>query len=239
VEYIHHPQAAQGLMRIEKDGTYIYRTTEPKGYTTSGNVRFGMMDAPVITSADGATNFEMMYDGPTVPYLSFDYEWKPFENHRNFAVQAGIGLMTATGSGRFTKTAGGVGTPGTPTAGDEAPEQYTIAAIPLNIGLSYRFQYADRQIIAPYIAGGGTYIPLIEYRDDGASTNMVGTPGAFGGGGLLFNIGAMSRDTAFTFRNEYGIANLWVILDYRYLNSFSDDVKFESNIISAGVAVDY
>ncbi|MBO9666264.1 MAG: hypothetical protein J7501_05575 [Bdellovibrio sp.] len=236
VEYIRHPQAAQGLLRIEKDGTYVYRTTEPKGYTTSGNVRIGAMDAPIITSSDGVTNFEMMYDGPTVPYLSFDYEWKPFENHRNFAIQLGLGLMTASGSGRFTKSAPNGGAP---QAGDVAPEQYTIAAIPLNAGLSYRFQFADRQIVAPYVVGGGSYIGMVEYRDDGNSTNAVGTPAAYGGGGLLLNVGAMSHDTAFTLRNEYGIANLWVILDYRYLKSFSDDIDFSSNIISAGVAVDY
>ena len=235
MEYIHHPQAAKGLLRIEKDGTYVYRTREETSYKTTGFFRIGAMDAPKITSKDGSTNFEMMYDGPTVPMISFDYEWQPWESLRNVAVQGGIGIMTATGNGRFTKTAAS----GNPTAGEKAREEYTIFALPLNAGLSYRFQYMDRQWLAPYLSAGGSYIPVIEYRDDGASTNTVGTFGAYGAVGGLLNISAMDRSTAFTLKNEYGVANLWVNLEYRYLKSFSDDVDFSSSIIGAGIAVDY
>lgn len=235
VEYIHHPQAAKGLLRIEKDGTYVYRTREETSYKTTGSFRVGAMDAPKITSSDGSTNFEMMYDGPTVPLISFDYQWQPWESLRNVAVQAGLGIMTANGNGRFTKTAAS----GTPTAGDPAQEEYTIFAIPLNVGLSYRFQYMDRQWFAPYISGGGSYIPVIEYRDDGASTNTVGTPGGYGAVGGLLNISALDRTTAFTLKNEYGVANLWVNVEYRYLKSFNDDVDFSSSIFGAGISVDY
>ncbi|MGE5086069.1 MAG: hypothetical protein ACM3MG_07175 [Bacillota bacterium] len=235
VEYIHHPQAAKGLLRIEKDGTYVYRTKEDTSYKTTGSFRIGAMDAPKITSSDGSTDFEMMYKGPTVPMLSFDYEWQPWESLHNVAIQAGLGVMTANGNGRFTKTAPS----GNPTAGEKAQEQYTILAIPLNVGLSYRFQYVDRQWFAPYLAGGGTYIPVVEYRDDGASTNAVGTPGAYGAVGGLLNISAMDRSTAFTLKNEYGIANLWVSLEYRYLKSFTQEVDFSSSIVGAGIAVDY
>ena len=235
VEYIHHPQAAKGLLRIEKDGTYVYRTKEDTSYKTSGSFRIGAMDAPKIKSSDEKTTFEMMYKGPTVPMLAFDYEWQPWDSLRNVAIQAGLGIMTAGGNGRFTKTA----TSGTPTAGDKAQEEYTILAIPLNIGLSYRFQYMDRQWFAPYLAGGGSYIPVVEYRDDGASTNMVGTPGAYGAVGGLLNVSAMDRGTAFTLKNEYGISNLWVNLEYRYLKSFNDEVDFSSGIFGAGISVDY
>lgn len=235
VEYIHHPQAAKGLLRIEKDGTYVYRTKEDASYKTTSSFRLGAMDAPKITSSDGTTNFEMMYDGPTVPMLAFDYEWQPWERLHNVAIQAGFGLMTASGNGRFTKTA----TSGTPTAGDKAQEEYTILAIPLNVGLSYRFQYMDRQWFAPYLAGGGSYIGVVEYRDDGASTNAVATPAAYGAVGGLLNVSAMDRSTAFTLKNEYGIANLWVALEYRYLKSFNDEVEFSSSIFGAGISVDY
>jgi hypothetical protein len=112
VEYIHHPQAAKGLLRIEKDGTYVYRTKEDTSYKTSGSFRIGAMDAPKIKSSDEKTTFEMMYKGPTVPMLAFDYEWQPWDSLRNVAIQAGLGIMTAGGNGRFTKTA----TSGTPTA---------------------------------------------------------------------------------------------------------------------------
>ncbi|WP_413291704.1 autotransporter outer membrane beta-barrel domain-containing protein [Bdellovibrio sp. HCB185ZH] len=236
VEYIHHPQAAVGLIRIEKDGTYVYKTKDKGEVKSTGSFRFGAMDAPIIKAADGVTTFETMYSGPTVPVLAFEYEWQPLKISQNLKVQAGFNLMMANGNGRFAESNP---SGGTPQAGDKAREEYTFVAIPLNLGLAYRFQYMDRQVFAPYISGGGSYIPVVEYRDDGKNTNMVGTPAAFGGGGLLINIGAMDRDTAFTLRSEYGVTNLWVTLDYRYLKSFSEDVDFKSNVITAGVSVDY
>ena len=234
VRYIHHPQAAVGLIRIEKDGTYVYKTKDKGEVKTTGAFRFGMMDAPIISSSDG-TSFQTMYTGPQVPILMFDYDWQPFKMSQNFKIQAGFDIMLANGSGRFAETAPN----GNPTAGQVAKEEYTFAAFPLNVGFSYRFQYMDRQILAPYVIGGGSYIPVIEYRDDGKSTNAVGTPAAYGGGGLLINVGAMDRDTAFTLRSEYGVTNLWVSLEYRYLKSFSEDVDFSSNVISAGLTLDY
>jgi hypothetical protein len=233
VRYIHHPQAAVGLIRIEKDGTYVYKTKDKGEVKTSGSFRIGSMDAPKISSEDG-TSFAKMYS-ETVPVLMFDYDWQPFKMSQNFKIQAGVNIMLANGNGRFAES----GPNGKPTQGEAAKEEYTFAAIPLNAGFIYRFQYMDRQILAPYVLGGGSYIPVVEYRDDGKSTNLVGTPAAYGGGGLLINVGAIDRDTAFTLRSEYGVTNLWVSLEYRYLNSFSDDVKFESNVISAGLTMDY
>ncbi|NUN07074.1 MAG: hypothetical protein HUU57_15100, partial [Bdellovibrio sp.] len=69
--------------------------------------------------------------------------------------------------------------------------------------------------------------------------SLVGTPGGYGAAGLLLNITAMNRDTAFTLRSEYGIANLWVSLDYRYLKTFNEDLDFSSNILGAGIVADY
>ncbi len=236
VEYIHHPQAAVGLIRIEKDGTYVYKTSDKGEVKSTGSFRFGAMDAPIIKAADGVTTFETMYTGPSVPVLAFEYEWQPLKLSQNLKVQAGFNLMIANGNGRFSESAPNGGKP---QAGDVAREEYTFAAVPLNLGLAYRFQYMDRQIFAPYIVGGGSYIPVVEYRDDGNSTNTVGTPAAYGGGGILINVGAMDRETAFTLRSEYGVTNLWVTLDYRYMKSFSEDVDFSSNVITAGVSVDY
>ena len=107
------------------------------------------------------------------------------------------------------------------------------------MGLNYRLEIWDRQWVAPYVSGGGTYIGVAEFRDDGKGPNLVGTPGAYGGGGLMFNISAMSRNTAFTLRTEYGIQNLWVSLDAKYLATFSEDLDFSSTIVGGGIVCDY
>lgn len=230
VEYIQHPQAAQGLLAITKEGAYIYKTQEEKSYHQTGAFRMGMIDPPRITSVDENIDFETMYSGSQQPLLSFDFEWQPFTAYGKLGLQAGFGLMIAYGQGRFA--AGSM-------AGQEAKEEYTFLAIPLSLGVVYRLEWMDRQWIAPYVGGGGTYIGVAEIRDDGKSPKAVGTPGAYGVGGVLFNISALDRETAFTLSSEYGIANLWVSADFKQLQTFSDDLDFSSSIFGAGIVVDY
>lgn len=231
VEYIRHPQSANGLIAITKDGTYIYDVRKKNDKANiSGAFRVGMMDSPRIYAADG-TSYQEMYSDSSSPYLMFDYEFKPLDNFRALAVQLGAGLLYAQGNGRFVNV--------NPGDTSEAKEKYSFFAVPLNLGLVLRLQWADYQWVVPYVAGGGSYIGVAEMRDDGKGPNVVGTPAAYGAGGLLINITAMSRSAAFSLNNEYGIKNLFVGLEYRRLQTFNEDLDFSSNIISAGVAVDY
>ncbi len=231
VEYIHHPQAAQGLLAITKDGSYIYKTKETGEFNKTGSFRMGMMDPPKIVAADGTT-FDMMYSSGQQPVFMFDYEWQPFTGYGKLGVQAGFGLLVANGNGRFAST--------DPTInGQQAKEKYTFLAIPLSAGVVYRLEWLRRQWFAPYVAGGGTYVAVAEFRDDGKTPSGVGTPGAYGSVGMLFNVSAVDRGTAFTLSSEYGIANLWVSVDYRYLQTFNEDLDFSSSIIGAGIVVDY
>lgn len=232
VEYIQHPQAAKGLMTITKDGAYIYRVKPAAGSKESGTFRVGMMDPPKIQSADGVTDFSSMYGNSSQPLFMFDYEWKPFNSFGSLGLQGGIGVMYATGQGRFI-------IPDPQFPDQQAKEEYTFLAIPISLGGIYRLEWGHRQWVAPYISAGGTYIGIAEIRDDGKSPSLVGTPGVYGAGGLLFNVSAMSRDTAFTLSSEYGIKNLWISLEYRQLQTFTDDVDFSSGIVAAGVTVDY
>ncbi len=227
VEYIQHPQAAQGLIRIEKDGTYVYKAKDKEvtKKPESISVRLGAMNPPKIQAVDGTT-FVQMYSSSDVPVLLIDYEWEPFSSFGKIKLVGGAGLMTVSGNGRFAD-------------GTEAKEKYTFYALPVNLGLIYRMEFMDTQWVAPYLTGGGSYVGVIESRDDGKSPQAVGVPGAYGGGGMLFNISAIDRDTAFTLRNEYGIRNLWAIAEYRYLKTFSDDLDFSSGILNIGIAVDY
>lgn len=231
VEYIAHPQASKGLLAITKEGAYIYKTTESRDFHQTGTFRVATMDSPNIVAADGTT-YETMYSGSQQPFFMFDYEWQPFTGFGKLGVQAGFGLLYATGQGRFVSTDPAVN-------GTEAKESYTFLAIPLNLGVVYRLEWLSRQWVAPYVSGGGTYVAVAEFRDDGKSPTAVGTPGAYGAAGLLLNVSAADRETAFTLSSEYGIANLWVSLEYRYLQTVSEDLDFSSNIIGAGISVDY
>lgn len=225
VKLIHHPDAKKGLIRIEQDGTYIYKVkTTPKD--KSGVVRFGLMDPPNIDSADGYTNFKSMYGDSSVPVLMFDYEWQPFSGFGKLGVQGGGGLGMAHGNGHFLKD------------GTQAQEKYTFVILPLNIGVIYRLEYFKRQWIAPYISGGVSYIALAEMRDDGKNT-FSGTPAGYGAGGLMFNITALDRSMAFNLDSEYGVGNLWLVAEYRLQKSFDDKLDFNGGLLSLGISADF
>lgn len=231
VKYIEHPLAEKGLVRINKDGSYVYKTEETTAKNISGALRYGAMDPPDIKAADGTT-YDTMYGGASQSLISFDYEWHPFSGYGKLGLQTGFGFLIAYGSGRFLA-------PGDPLNGQIAKEEYTFVAIPLNLGVVYRLEWLTQQWLAPYVAAGGTYVAVAEIRDDGKNPTYVGTPGAYGAGGVLFNISAINKKTAFTLRSEYGIQNLWLSLDYRYLQTFNDEINFSSSIIGGGIVVDY
>lgn len=235
IKYIEHPLAAKGLIRIEKDGSYIYKTDVDQAgrNNKTGVFRIGSMDAPKILAKDGLTTFETMYQGSPVPYFMFDYEWQPFTSFGRLGIQVGIGFLISHGNGRFACDAGCT------INGQVAKESYTFLAVPLTAGGLYRLDFTTHQWVAPYLAGGGAYIPVFEIRDDNSSPHGIGVPGAYGAGGVMFNVTALDKDTAFVLKKEYGISNLWVTGEYRVLKSFNADLDFSSNIISAGISVDY
>lgn len=225
VKLIHHPDAKKGLVRIEQDGTYVYKvTTTPKDKT--GVVRFGFMDPPLIVSADGVTDYQTMYGSGPVPMIMFDYEWQPFSGFGKLGVQTGMGLAMSQGQGHFLKN------------GNEAQEKYTFITVPLNLGVIYRLEYFNRQWIAPYVSGGFSYIGVAEMRDDGKNT-LSGTPAGYGAAGLMFSITALDKSVGFTLDNEYGVGNLWLVAEYRYIKAFSEDLDFNGGIMSVGISADF
>ena len=229
--FIHHPLSAKGLLAITKDGAYVYETNESRDYHQTGTLRFATMDPPHINAADG-TSYSNMYGGGTQSILIFDYEWQPFTRYGKLGLQSGIGFLYANGQGRFD-TADPV------LKSQEAKEKYTFLAVPISFGAVYRLEWLKRQWFAPYASAGLNYFPVIEFRDDGHSPNAVGTAGAYGAGGVMLNVSAVDRETAFILTSEYGISNLWVSLEYRIIQTFNPDLDFSSDVLSAGIAVDY
>lgn len=228
VEKIHHPLAAKGLLKIEKDGTYVYKT-EDSSHDKSASFRFGLLQPPQIQGPAG--DFKSMYSSSNIPVVFFDYEWQPFSSFGKLGVQIGVGFFTAQGAGHFL-TADASGS-------TEAQEKYTFLAFPINLGAVYRLEWMKRQWFAPYVAGGGTYFAIAETRDDDKAPKFVGSPGVYGAAGGMFNITALDRDTAFTMSSEYGISNFWLTLEGRYIKSLNEDLDFTSAVFNVGFAVDY
>jgi hypothetical protein len=226
VQLLHHPDVKKGLIRIEQDGTYVYQTKTQKSNET-GILRLGVMEPPNIKAADGVHNFADMYGGGMFTVIG-EYEWKPFSKYGKLGVQAGVGFAMAEGNGYFVSD----------PSGERAEEKYTFFALPVNLGVVYRLEYFKRQWIAPYVSGGGSYIGVAELRDDNKS-NFAGVPAGYGALGIMFNISAFDRSLAFDLSNEYNIANLWLMGEYRYQKAFTEDLDFTGGIMTLGIGADF
>ncbi len=236
---IQHPNASKGLYLIDRTtGNYYYKTKVESKKDTALSLRFGAYDTPDISSTVNGTkiNFTDVYPSDLIMFMA-DYEWQPLKSFGKLGVQIGTGILIAQGNGFLTSPSS------LPTGCTAAPcpakEEYTFLAIPLNLGVVYRFEYMDRQWFAPFVAGGGTYYGLAEIRDDGNDNKFIGSPAAYGAAGAMLNISAIDKETGFTFDREYGISNLWLTLEYRVVKSLNEDLDMSSNTFSAGVTLDY
>ncbi len=220
-----HPGAAKGLMRINKDGSYQYRTAlRPKSQAVS--VRVGAMTPPIVRGQAAGLSYKSMYGSANLFALQADYEWVPFQGFGALGVQLGTGFATATGNGTLE-------------SGPPAEEKYTIFIVPLSAFALYRFEYVRRQWIVPYLNGGGTYYGLAEKRDDDAPFKFAGTMAVGGGGGVHFSISRLDPQGAFTLDREYGIADMWLTVEARVMQSLNQDLDFSNQMISVGVTTDF
>lgn len=227
-QFIEHPLAEQGLMLIDKDGSYVYRTERQTVRSSYAAIRLGLIDpGPRIDSADGQANYSSIYGSGSPFTAMFDYEWKPFKLFGELGIQAGLGMFTSQGQGRFADGSG------------EARERYTFYALPISLGAVYRFQYVDNQWIAPYVAGGLMYFALAELRDDNKAPNFVGTPTGYAAGGLMFNLSAIDRQSAFIMDAEYGIHTLWLSLEARQIQATNLDLDVGGTFVNLAIGVDY
>ncbi len=227
---VEHPKAAEGLIRINKDGSYQYKTPLTNK-SQSGTFRLGSMTTPKISSATTDITFDSMYGNSNLLTMNFDYEYQPFRSFGSLGLVVGTGFATVTAKGTFKSQI--TGRP------PRSEESYNLYIVPLSAFLSYRFEYVRRQWIVPFINGGGTYFGLAEVRDDGKSPEFAGAPAIGGGGGLLISISRMDAASAFTLSQEYGVADMWLVLEARAMKGLSEDTDFTSQTISAGISVDF
>lgn len=232
---IQHPGAAEGLIRIKEDGTYVYATkTESK--KTSGHLYFGYANQPKITlmienkttgNMDSYT-FDDFYAGASKLIIGYDYEWYPWISRAGrLGIQVGGSLMYAEGHGLLVSTH-------TPSI-----EKFYFLTLPMNAGLIYRFQFKDKQLLVPYVAGGGVLLGLAEKREDISTPHFAVGFGGYGAGGLMLNVGMLDSETGFNLESEYGIGNMWFVAELRLIEVPGESFSFSNQIINAGFSFDF
>lgn len=229
-----HPDAARGLVRINRDGSYQYRT-KSIGKSKAASLRITSMTPPKISSASGAITYESMYGTSALTGVLFDYEWQPFTGFGRLGMQAGIGFATTKAQGSFNSPNAAVGD----TKVTQARETYTLYILPVSAFLSYRFEYVRRQWIVPFINGGGTYYGMYESRDDNKQNTFAGAAAVGGGGGVHISISRLDSSRSFILAEEYGIADMWFTLEARAMQGLSKETDFTGQSINAGVTVDF
>lgn len=230
---INHESAKEGLVKITKDGTYIY-DVERTLKSESSKITFGMAYQPEITIditlGTGATNtyvFEDFYTDSSGAILGYDYEKYPWIGTGKLGYQLGASVMLASGNGILVST------------GQTSAETFTFVTMPINAGAVYRFEYKDKQIFAPYVAGGGTLLALFEKREDIAQPNAAFGFGFYGAAGILFNVTAFDPDASFELDSEYGISNLWLTLEGRLTEVNNEAFSFSNQYVNAGLSFDF
>ena len=208
-----HPNAAKGLLRIEKDGSYQYKVAL-KEKSQSSSMRFGTMTPPKITGNNSKT-FSDYYGSANIAAITVEYEWQPFQSFGRLGLNLGSGIGSVRGNGYFQQ------------GGAKAEETYTMYLVPLTAFLTYRFEYVRRQWVVPYINGGMTYYGMAEIRDD-QKFSFAGASAAGGGGGLLISISAFDPAKAFIMDREYGIADLYLSIEARVMQGLSKQVDFSN-----------
>lgn len=221
-----------GLVRIDKDGAYIYADTRTKK-NQSGHLHIGQANQPDISiDINGVTyQFEDFYGSSSGLTLGYDYEYYFTNTSGKLGAQLGAAIQYSQGNGRLVQNP--------PAESVPSVESFSFATLPLFVGAVYRFEYTNRQWLAPYVAGGGVVVGLVEKREDSSKLNYTGGFGFYGTAGALLNVSILDRETALTLDSEYGIGNLWINLEFKYINVSSESFLYENGYVQGGISFDF
>lgn len=229
---IRHPLAEKGLIRITKERTYIYKTERtPQNHAFS--FRLGMFDPINLENPDNGATFEDNYPEADSPILIVEYEWQLFKTAvGKFGIKAGSGIYYANGNGRFK-------TGYEENVGKDPKEVFTFLAFPNSLGIVYRAQFWDKQLLVPYADGGVIGYTFSEFRDDGGTPKFGFSPAAYGAAGLAFNLSAFDSISAFNLDREYGINSVFIVAEYRNVISLGGKFDLSSDLFNAGFLMEF
>ncbi len=230
--YIEHPDAAKGLMRIEADGTYVYKTGKPPESTRSGSARFAVMSPPSLQNDNIGRDFEDYYgSAPLFGFLG-SYAFPLTRGSLALSVDIEAGVAFAQGDGYFNRDQSG-------NSDLRSVESYTLFLVPVSVLLTAKLQFSDKQWFVPFVSGGPVVYGLAELRSDEENNNFAATFGGAAGGGVLISVSRWAPASAFQLRSEYGINDLWVHLEGRAVIGFDQSIDISQNLFSMGATFDF
>lgn len=214
-------------IQMNAQGQYFY-PVEHSPMNGTASIRFGILSRPDLKNKDsGSITFEQIYGKSDVPVLLADYEWRMTSKVGRLGLKLTSGLAVSSGKGRFRKN-----------PDQEAMEKFTFLMLPNQVTAVYRFQYAEEQLIVPFVEGGGGYFTFTEFRDDDKGPKFGGAPVTVAAGGVNILLDWLDRKSIRQLDNDYGINHVWLTAEYRAILGFGD-FNFTSRVINAGFLMDF
>lgn len=232
--YIEHPNASKGLIRIDKEKIYHYKT-QTSEQKSAGSFRFGTYEPTELANPNNANlSFTNLYGDSAPVLLLYDQERQFFQKFGKLAWKLGGGLYLAQGHGEFEEQ--------NPDLSAEPLEKFTLFVIPLNVGAVYRLHYFTNQWVVPYVEGGLDAFCFGETRNDdqnptlGAALGIAPAAHFSAGGSVSLGKNAHSF---LDLDREYGINAIYLTLEYRNYIGLSSKFDFTGEAISGGITAEY
>lgn len=226
-----HPDIERPILTTSR-GDYHYRLEENKA-TAGASFRLGTLSPPKLTNRDNGMTFAQLYSDTYLPMLLVDYEWRLFTSLGRLSLRFGSGFSMASGQGRFRY-------PHPSRDPAQMPvEKFTFVLFPNQLTAIYKLQFADRQILVPFIEGGGGYFTFSEIRDDVQNIKFGASPVAVVAGGANFLLDWLDPSAIRELDASYGINHLWLTAELRQIVGLRKDLDFSSTSINGGVLVEF
>lgn len=230
---IEHPNAAKGLIKIDKNRIYQYKVKTSE-QTAVGTFHLGLYEPlDLVNPEDSSLTFDELYDETNFPIILYDHEFQFWSKLGRLSWKVGGGFYFAQGNGRFVNL--------NPDP-DGPSEAFSLFIFPMNVGLTYRFQYYDYQWLVPYVEGGGDIFAFAETRDDDYNPSLGAAfgaaPAAHGSVGLSVLLGR-NASSFLDLDREYGINTIYLTAEFRRYVALSSKFDFTGNAITGGISAEY
>ena len=143
-----------------------------------------------------------------------------------YGAEIGAGMMVQSGT-----AVGSVG-------GAQSQDSFNLFLVPMETNAVMRFDFAENQIVVPYIKGGGDYVFFRENVEGNVTKGLKS--GLHTIGGLQFLIEAIDTDASL--ETDYGINDFYIVVETRYgwVNSFGrNGLDLSGLTYSAGLLFEF
>ncbi len=214
-----------------KDST-LYYPVKHKSRGSSAGFSFGYFGPPDITNPANNVNFKTIYGGSNIPTVFFNYEWRLFRFPGELGLKVGTGVFFATGTGRWADSS-------RQSDPQQPIEKFTFLMFPNTAGAIYHFRYADKQLIVPYVEGGGGYFTFMELRNDSVGPKFGAAPAAYVLGGVSILMDWADRRAMGELLRDYGIRHLFLNLEVREMVGLDSKYDFSSRVLAGGLNLEF